>query len=160
MNNKIIVIVVVAVLAVGGFLLFKNRGLAPAEIETDNNMPVLGSDTDEMIVGEKDVTETSPASINTSISTSIKEFSIDEVPFSMSPSTITVNRGDTVRITVKNKQGTHDLKIDEFDASTRVLNVGEEQIITFVADKVGVFEYYCSVGNHRAQGMVGTLRVR
>ena len=151
MNNQIIVVVVIAVLAVGGFLLFKNRGLAPAEIETDNNMPVPGSDVEETEVVEE-AAQTNP--------TVIKEFSIDEVPFSLSPSTITVNRGDTVRITVKNKQGTHDLKIDEFNASTRVLNVGEEQIITFVADKVGVFEYYCSVGNHRAQGMVGTLRVR
>src|SRR3989344_1032947 len=151
MNNKIIVVVVIAVLAIGGFLLFKNRGLAPAEIETRSNMPVPRSDVEETEVVEE-AGQTNP--------TSIKEFSIDEVPFSLSPSTITVNRGDTVRITVKNKQGTHDLKIDEFNASTRVLNVGEEQIITFVADKVGVFEYYCSVGNHRAQGMVGTLRVR
>ncbi|OHB06312.1 MAG: hypothetical protein A3B22_00285 [Candidatus Zambryskibacteria bacterium RIFCSPLOWO2_01_FULL_47_33] len=152
MNNKIIVIIVIAVLAVGGFLLFKSRGLAPTEIiETRSNMPVGESDVEETEVVEE-AAQTNP--------TGIKEFSIDEVPFSLSPSTITVNRGDTVRITVKNKQGTHDLKIDEFNASTRVLNVGEEQIITFVADKVGVFEYYCSVGNHRAQGMVGTLRVR
>ena len=152
MNNKIIVVVVIAVLALGGFLLFKNRGLAPTEIiETDSNMPVGGSDVEETEVVEE-AAQTNP--------TGIKEFSIDEVPFSLSPSTITVNRGDTVRITVKNKQGTHDLKIDEFNASTRVLNVGEEQIITFVADKVGVFKYYCSVGNHRAQGMVGTLTVR
>ena len=151
MNNKFISIVVVIILIAGGFLLFKNKTIAPTDGEINNNMPVPGSDVEETEVVEE-AAQTNP--------TGIKEFSIDEVPFSLSPSTITVNRGDTVRITVKNKQGTHDLKIDEFNASTRVLNVGEEQIITFVADKVGVFEYYCSVGNHRAQGMVGTLRVR
>ena len=140
MDNKIIVVVIVIVLAVGGFLLFKNKSVAPTEIEINNNMPVPGSDVNEMIVE--------------------KEFSVDEIPFSFSPSTITVNQGDTVKITVKNKQGTHDLKIDEFNASTRTLNAGETQTITFVADKIGTFQYYCSVGNHRAQGMVGTLIVR
>ncbi len=143
MNNKLISVIIVVVLIAGGFLLFKNRSIAPTEVEIDSNMPVPGSDVDEMIV-EKEV----------------KEFSIDEIPFSLSPSTITVNLGDTVRITVKNKKGTHDLKIDEFGAATRILNVGEEQIITFVADKTGTFQYYCSVGNHRALGMVGILTVR
>ena len=51
------------------------------------------------------------------------------------------------------------LGIDEFNAKTRVLNKGEEETITFVADKAGTFEYYCSVGQHRANGMVGKLIV-
>jgi plastocyanin len=28
-----------------------------------------------------------------------------------------------------------------------------------VADKNGSYEYYCSVGNHRASGMVGVITV-
>jgi len=36
---------------------------------------------------------------------------------------------------------------------------GTPTSVTFVADKTGTFEYYCSVGNHRAQGMVGKLIV-
>jgi len=31
--------------------------------------------------------------------------------------------------------------------------------VEFVADQEGAFEYYCSVGNHRQQGMKGTLIV-
>ena len=72
---------------------------------------------------------------------------------------MTVNKGDTLKVTVKNMKGTHSLKIDEFNTSTRILNAGEEQTITFVADKTGTFQYYCSVGNHRAMGMWGTLNV-
>ena len=154
MNNKLIASAVVVLLVIGGFLFFKNEGIAPVvqtEVEINSNMPVPGSNVEEMIVN-KEETETS--------STNVKEFSVDAVPFSFSPSTMTVNKGDTVKITVKNKKGTHDLKIDEFSASTRILNAGEEQTITFVADKIGTFQYYCSVGNHRAQGMVGTLVVR
>ena len=91
---------------------------------------------------------------------SVKEFTIDAAPYSFTPNTISVNLGDTVKITLKNTKGTHDLKIDEFGVATRTLNVGEEQTITFVADKSGTFEYYCSIGNHRAMGMVGALTVR
>ena len=72
---------------------------------------------------------------------------------------MTVKRGDTVSITLKNAGGTHDLKIDEFDEETERLSAGEEETITFVADRAGSFEYYCSVGNHRAMGMKGTLTV-
>jgi len=151
MNNKITAIIIVVVLVGGGLLLFKNRGVAPTDMDINSNMPVPGNDADEMIV-EKDVIETSP--------TNVKEFSVDAVPFSFSPSTMSVNKGDTVKITVKNVNGTHDFKIDEFNVSTRTLNTGETQTITFVADKAGTFEYYCSVGNHRAMGMVGTLIVR
>ena len=151
MNNKITAIVIIAVLATGGFLLFKNKRVAPNDMDINSNMPVPGNDADEMIV-EKDVIETSP--------TNVKEFSVDAVPFSFSPSTMSVNKGDTVKITVKNVNGTHDFKINKFNVSTRTLNTGETQTITFVADKAGTFEYYCSVGNHRAMGMVGTLIVR
>ncbi|MDO8471136.1 MAG: cupredoxin domain-containing protein [bacterium] len=140
MNNKIITVIIVVVLVGGGLLLFKNRGVAPTDMDINSNMPVLGSD-----VAETEV---------------VKEFSVDAAPFSFSPSTISVNKGDTVKITVKNVNGTHDFKIDEFNVSTRTLNIGETQTITFVADKTGSFEYYCSVGNHRAMGMVGTLTVR
>lgn len=127
-------VIIVGVLVVGGFFLFKNRGVAPTEGELNNT--------------------------NTSLENVVKEFSIDAVPFSFSPSTMVVNRGDTVKITLRNTNGTHDLKIDEFNVSTSILNTGQEQSITFVANKSGTFQYYCSVGNHRAMGMVGTLTVR
>ncbi|OHB10015.1 MAG: hypothetical protein A3G05_01850 [Candidatus Zambryskibacteria bacterium RIFCSPLOWO2_12_FULL_45_14] len=133
MNNKLALSVVI-VLILGGFLFFMNRGEAPTEIE--------------------EVRETNTTTV------SVKEFTIDAAPYSFTPNTISVNLGDTVKITLKNTKGTHDLKIDEFGVATRTLNVGEEQTITFVADKSGTFEYYCSIGNHRAMGMVGALTVR
>lgn len=150
MNSKLISIVVVLVLIAGGFLLFKNKSVAPNRI--DLGMPVPGSDVDEMIVND-DTTDIIP--------TNVKEFSVDATSFSFTPNTMTVNKGDVVKITLKNIKGNHDLKIDEFNASTRVLKAeGEEETITFVTDKAGTFEYYCSVGNHRTMGMVGTLIVR
>lgn len=159
--NKIVSVLVVVIVLVVGFILFKNKGVAPASIEvegeastsipgentsgTSSPMPAPGNEgVEEMIVEDN-----------------VKEFVVDATSFSFSPSTMVVDRGDTVKITLKNAKGVHDLKIDEFTgASTRILNAGESETITFVADKSGTFEYYCSVGNHRAMGMVGTLTVR
>ncbi|MDO8590237.1 MAG: cupredoxin domain-containing protein [bacterium] len=138
MNNKIISVVIVVVLIVGGFLLFKSKSIAPTAVVEEK---VLEEEVQTNLIG-------------------VKEFNIEAVPFSFTPTTLVVNKGDTVKITVKNVNGTHDLKIDEFGVATRTLKVGEEQTITFVADKTGSFQYYCSIGNHRAMGMVGTLTVR
>lgn len=79
--------------------------------------------------------------------------------FSFTPATLKVKKGDTVSITFKNESGTHDFKIDELGIATKRLATGEQEIVTFVADKVGSFQYYCSIGKHRAMGMKGVLTV-
>lgn len=88
-----------------------------------------------------------------------KTFVVEAKDFSFAPTTIKVKTGDTVVITFKNTQGTHDFKIDEFDVVTNQIGEGDEEEMEFVANKKGTFEYYCSVGNHRKTGMVGKLIV-
>ena len=72
---------------------------------------------------------------------------------------IQVKEGDVVRVTLTATEGRHDFVIDEFDAASERVEVGETSIVEFVADKPGTYEYYCSVGQHRANGMFGTLIV-
>ena len=86
-------------------------------------------------------------------------FQVDGSSFKFSPSTISVNEGDTVTIKFVNTGGLHDFVIDEFGVKTKQLANGVSEEITFVANKKGTFEYYCSVGNHRQMGMVGTFTV-
>ncbi|MGH9858331.1 MAG: cupredoxin domain-containing protein [Acidobacteriota bacterium] len=90
----------------------------------------------------------------------VREFTVIGREFSYSPAEIRVQQGDTVRITLQNG-GTmpHDWRLDEFNAATSVITPGQQETIEFVADQAGEFEYYCSVGQHRQQGMVGTLIV-
>lgn len=90
---------------------------------------------------------------------STKEFTIDSFSFGYSMDEIRVNEGDTVTITLTNSDGFHDWVVDEFDAATETIREGETTTVTFVAGEAGTYEYYCSVGNHRAEGMVGTLVV-
>jgi len=89
----------------------------------------------------------------------VKEFTVEGKNFEFSLSSIEVNKGDKVKITFKNTGGTHDWVIDEFNARTKVIKTDESDTVEFTADKVGSFEYYCSIGSHRAMGMKGTLTV-
>lgn len=73
---------------------------------------------------------------------------------------IEVNEGDVVKINFVSEGGFHDWVVDEFDAATQQVNPGTPTSVTFVADKAGTYEFYCSVGQHRAQGMVGELIVK
>lgn len=89
----------------------------------------------------------------------IKAFTIEGTNFAFSQKEIRVKKGDTVKVTLNVTDGFHDFVIDEFNAKTKQMNEGGTETIQFVADRVGTFEYYCSVGKHREMGMVGTLVV-
>ena len=91
---------------------------------------------------------------------SVKTFTVVGKSFSFTPAEMTVNKGDTVKIIFQNTGGSHDWRIDEFNAQTKVISNGQTETIQFVADKKGTFEYYCSVGTHRQLGMKGNLIVK
>ena len=71
-----------------------------------------------------------------------------------------VNEGDKVRIEFTSSQGFHDFVIDELNAKTNKVNEGNSTSIEFIAGKKGIFEYYCSVGEHRKMGMKGRFIVQ
>src|SRR3989344_2870374 len=68
-----------------------------------------------------------------------------------------VKVGDTVKIIFTSTDGFHDWVVTELNAATQKVKAGETATVEFVADKAGTFEYFCSVGSHRAKGMKGKL---
>ncbi|MEK7802081.1 MAG: plastocyanin/azurin family copper-binding protein [Pseudomonadota bacterium] len=86
-------------------------------------------------------------------------FDITGSNFAFSQTELTVHQGDRVKIVFGSKEGFHDWVIDEFNTATERVQAGATSEVTFVADKAGTFEYYCSVGKHRDMGMVGQLIV-
>ena len=102
----------------------------------------------------KDATIVKDASVST-----VKEFTIVGTNFSFAPSLITVKNGDKVKITFENSAGFHDFVIDEYGVATKQTKSPTTEVLEFTADKVGSFEYYCSVGSHRSMGMKGVLKV-
>lgn len=92
-------------------------------------------------------------------SMSIKEFNITARTWEFQPSTITVNRGDTVRLAITSVDVAHGFALSEFNVNTR-LEPGQTANVEFVVDQVGQFSFFCSVfcGNGHG-GMRGTLIV-
>lgn len=88
-----------------------------------------------------------------------KVFNVSGTNFAFDVKEIKVKKGDTVTINFTSEGGFHDWAVDEFRAFTDRVNAGDSSSVTFVADTAGAFEYYCSVGSHRANGMIGTLIV-
>ena len=54
----------------------------------------------------------------------VKEFTVSAQNYSFTPSTLTVNKGDRVRITFTNSGGTHDFVLDEFNVKTSKWKTG------------------------------------
>jgi len=75
--------------------------------------------------------------------------------------TLQVNLGDTVTIIiVGGERLQHDLRVEGYNVKTDyVQNVDERAQVTFVADTVGTFAYFCTVPGHRQAGMEGRLIV-
>jgi plastocyanin len=157
-NSKIIVALVLVLLLGGGaYFYFQNQNkngemnesmmtqsMAPAASISPSDHGMMASDS-SMMQAEG----------------TVKVITVEGSNFKFLPATITVNKGDTVKITFKNTGGFHDFVIDEFEgAKTKQIGANSEETIQFVADKAGTFEYYCSVGNHRGMGMVGKLIVQ
>jgi cytochrome c oxidase subunit 2 len=89
-----------------------------------------------------------------------REFAITARRFEFSPSTITVNKGDKVKITITSTDVPHGFSIEEYGIDEK-LNPNEPVVVEFIADKAGTFTYRCSVpcgAGHAA--MSGTLIVR
>lgn len=89
----------------------------------------------------------------------VREIQVEAGSFYYEPDVIRVKRGETVRIVMNSVDMMHDFNIDELDVQIPVTQAGNTATVEFTANQVGEFEYYCSVGQHRSQGQVGTLIV-
>lgn len=86
-------------------------------------------------------------------------FDVIGTSFAFDVKEMRVKQGDTVTVNFRSENGFHDWVLDAFDARTSPVNTGGTSSVTFVADEKGTFEYYCSIGTHRAMGMVGNIIV-
>lgn len=64
--------------------------------------------------------------------------------FEFDPSTITVNKGDKVKIKLTSTDVNHGIAIPEYGISQKV-DVGKTETIEFIADKSGEFTFFCNV---------------
>lgn len=160
MNKGMVVGGLVAVVVVIGLVLLVNRSNAPATVDESD---LTGQDDltgEEYLLGTPLTTPVAVSPSPLSSQSAVKEFSVAASEFTFTPSEIRVKQGDMVRVVLTNTGAMpHDWKVDEFNAGTKVVAPGQSDTVEFIADQAGTFEYYCSVGQHRANGMVGKLIV-
>lgn len=159
--NKIVMWIAIVIVVVGGGYWIYSKIQTPVSEES-----VLMEEVQQEEVNENNSVPSENEQVNNEESPAVppqavvKTFTVAGTSdFKFSLSEMRVKKGDRVTIVFTNVSGVHDWKVDEFKAATRVLKAGESETISFVADKTGSFEYYCSVGNHRAMGMKGMLIV-
>ncbi len=151
MRNRYISIVVFVVLIAGLLFAFGSGKKAEAPI-SEKLQSSENTNTESAVAKDTTVVKNTPVA-------PVKEFTIVGKNFSFSPSMITVRKGDKVKITFENSAGFHNFVIDEYGVSTKEVKSPNTETVEFTASKAGSFEYYCSVGTHRAMGMKGTLKV-
>ncbi len=171
MNTKLLIggiVVLAGVLVV--FLWLRSSQEMPATVDAPTGVPPApaappaqqsptATQAQSASTPVADETDPSPAASPAAETSSQKTFNITGRNFAFSLQEIRVKKGDTVTINFSSVEGFHDFTIDEFNARTERVQAGQSSSVTFVADKAGTFEYYCSVGSHRALGMVGRLIV-
>lgn len=167
---KVLLALIVAIIVIGGGYYWyttqqapegssmeEMTETAPEMSQETGTQPDTTSGTASSSASGTSVTGGASASVSTG---SVKEFTVTAKNFSFAPATMAVKKGDTVKITFVNSAGTHNLIVDGYNVGTKTIQGGAQETITFVADKAGTFEYYCSVSTHRQMGMKGTLTVQ
>jgi plastocyanin len=147
-------------LVVGGVYYFavKSRG----NTATDNSMLDETPSANVESVGAPVIPEESPSSASPSMVESTApelDIAMTGANYKFSPATINAKVGQTVKVTLTSGDMPHNFMIDELNVKSDTVKKGQSTSVTFTPAKAGTYEYYCSIGNHRAMGMVGKLTV-
>lgn len=144
MKGLKVLVLIIVVSAAGWYLFARGTG----DGNTSLSVPAPGSvNVDEMVVKDDGMVEAG-------------KIVVEGDEFSFSPSSINVRAGEKVTLTFNNVgKFPHNLSIEGLGIVTKTIGVGESDTITFTVDEGGIYSTYCSVGNHRAQGMEGELSV-
>jgi len=82
--------------------------------------------------------------------------------FKYAPENLSVAKGETVKVTIVNKDSTqpHTLILPDFNVKSTQVAPGKSETLTFTASKAGDFTFYCDVPGHKDGGMVGKINVK
>ncbi len=94
------------------------------------------------------------------VASQVKEFTVTAKNWDFTPATITVNKGDRVRLKITSADVPHSFTLPDFKIDQK-LEPGIVATVEFTADRAGEFGFRCMVfcgSGHR--GMKGTLVVK
>ena len=156
----IIIIALIIVAAISGYFIV-NKNTSNSNNQPQTNTPIINTPPQTVETQPEPSTQpTATPSPTPTTRPSIKEFSMTAKRFTFTPSTITVNLGDTVKLHITSQDTLHGITIPDYGIAKN-LPAGSTVDIQFVADKKGTFTFQCSVfcGDGHS-GMRGQLIVQ
>ena len=145
MKRNIFMILTIIVLSL--FVIGCNETMVEETIEPVAEETTVPAAIEEPAVVEEIKTEAPVAEETTEPTveeSTTQEFSITAKKWDFAPETITVNKGDLVKITITSTDVQHGFKINAYGINEK-FDKGEIKVIEFTADKEGEFPFYCSV---------------
>ncbi len=150
--------VIGAVVIIGGAVLLmssKSSSTAPSPVA---NATVTAT-VQPVSATVSPIATSSATPAGTAKATTVKTITLEGKNYKFTPKDIKVKKGEKVKVALKVMDMQHDFVIDELNVKSKIGKAGETVEVEFTPNKAGEFEFYCSVGNHRAQGMSGTIIV-
>ena len=74
----------------------------------------------------------------------VKHFTVKAFRFGFDPEILIVNQGDIVIITIESLDAIHGFYIEDYEVRQDFITPGSPEIVSFVADRVGMFRIHCS----------------
>lgn len=118
-----------------------------------NSKPVI-------VKPNKEVVSVSSPAKNEVDGESINEIVLTAKDFSITPNKVNVKKGDKLKITFKNEGlFAHNFLINGLGVKIESVKSGEESSVDITANKIGEFQFECTVDGHKDLGMQGTITV-
>lgn len=90
----------------------------------------------------------------------VLQIEVEGYEYYFSPSKLSLKAGEKVKITFRNNGVLpHNLTITDLGIASKTIGPKQMTSLEFTAQKSGSFSMFCSVGNHRALGMEGDVRI-
>jgi plastocyanin len=163
-----VIIAILAILAIGTVFFVKSGGNKNSAVAGDSTQSFNSSSEENSENVSQELSETNISGSNTDATANISPsdnitnsqiINVEGGMYYFKPNEIKVKKGVPVKIVFSNVGGNHDFVIDELNVKSKLIGSGQTDTVEFTPDKIGTFEFYCSVGNHRAMGMKGILVV-
>jgi plastocyanin len=74
----------------------------------------------------------------------VKHFTVKAFRYGFEPDRLVVNQGDIVIITIEAMDAIHGFHIEDYEVRQDFITPASPEIVSFVADKVGMFRIHCS----------------
>ena len=154
LSMPMIVVALLVLAAVVAFGLNRNQNS-----ETKSSDPTTEEQTESSTAAKDEAEVLVKEKSSAMMESNTQVVAVEGGSFYYKPNEIRAKKDQPITIQLTSVDMMHDFRIDELKVKTEIAKNGETVEVTFTPTEAGSFEFYCSVGSHRAQGMVGKLIV-